>query len=97
MNPRSLRNLHRKLAPIVFLPFFVTALTGVGYRIGKTWLGLSDNFGDWMMYIHQGTYLGSQLRPVYVLLNGLGLVGMAVSGLVMTGIFRSSRHREPQE
>lgn len=97
MDTRTLRHLHRKLAPIIFLPLFVTALTGVGYRLGKTWLGLSDSFGDWMMYVHQGTYLGSQLRPVYVLLNGLGLVGMAVSGLVMTGLFRRSRRRDPQD
>ena len=97
MNPRSLRNLHRKLAPIVFLPLFVSAFTGVGYRIGKTWFGFSDNFGDVMMYIHQGTYLGSQLRPFYVLLNGLGLVAMVVSGVVMSGIFRGSRPKNPQE
>lgn len=97
MNSRTLRNLHRKLAPIIFLPLFITSLTGVGYRIGKSWFGLSDDFGDVMMYIHEGAYLGSQLRPFYVLLNGLGLVAMVVSGIVMSGIFRGSRSKKPQE
>jgi len=87
MNPRNLRKLHRKLAPIVFLPLMLTALTGVGYRIGKSWLGFGDSFGDAMMFIHQGTWLGPQLRPFYVLLNALGAIGMLVTGIIMSGIF----------
>jgi len=92
MNTKSLRKLHRTLAPILFIPFFLTAFTGVAYRLGESWFGLSDNTIEWMMYIHQGSYLGPQLRSVYVLLNGLGLVGMLVSGIMMTSIFmRRSR------
>lgn len=48
-----------------------------------------------MMYLHQGTFVGSQLRPIYVLLNGLGLVAMLASGIVMSGIFSSNKR--PQE
>ncbi|MGC9503351.1 hypothetical protein [Baaleninema sp.] len=97
MNNRTFKTWHRKLAPIVFLPLFVTAFTGMGYRLGKSWFGLSDNFGEWMMYIHQGSYLGSQLRSFYVFLNGLGLVGMVVSGIVMSGIFRGRRTTSPND
>lgn len=77
------RKLHRKLAPILFMPLLFTALTGIGYRIGKSWLGLPDEFGKLMMKIHEGQFLGQRLVPVYVLLMGSGLLGLVASGLLM--------------
>ena len=88
MNLRDLRKWHRKLAPILFLPLFLTAFTGVGYRVGKTWFGASKDFGSWMMYLHQGTFLGPQLRVFYVLLNALGIFVMIFTGMAMSGLFR---------
>ncbi|PSB04435.1 PepSY domain-containing protein [Merismopedia glauca] len=79
----NLRKLHRKIAPILFLPLLISALTGIAYRIGRSWFGLSDQFGDFMMIIHEGKYLGKPLAPVYVLLTGLGLAGMLVTGIFM--------------
>lgn len=35
------------------------------------------------MSIHEGEYLGDTLEPVYVLLNGLGLLWMLVTGSAM--------------
>ncbi len=90
MNNKQWRRLHRKIAPIVFLPLFVSAVTGILYRVGKSWLGLGDSFGEMMMFIHQGSYLGKQLRVIYVILNGLGLIAMVVSGITMAGIFRGT-------
>ncbi|MGQ4647425.1 hypothetical protein [Lyngbya aestuarii] len=94
MDKRTLRKLHRTLAPIIFLPFLVTAITGIIYRIGNSWFGMPREYSQLMLSIHQGTYLGEQLRPIYVLLNGLGLIGMVVTGIVMSGIFRRSRTQE---
>ncbi|WP_330204555.1 hypothetical protein [Cyanobacterium sp. Dongsha4] len=87
MDSRDFRKLHRKIAPIVFLPLFVTAFTGVLYRVARSWFGVSDEIGEMIMFIHQGTFLGKDLRVFYVILNGLGLIGMVVSGIVMSGIF----------
>lgn len=87
MDIRDIRKVHRKLAPFIFLPLLLSALTGVSYRIGKSWFGLGDNFGEAMMVIHQGTWLGPQLRPFYVLLNALGAIGMIITGIVMSGLF----------
>ncbi|MGB7443050.1 MAG: peptidase [Coleofasciculaceae cyanobacterium] len=95
MEKRSLRKLHRQLAPILFIPFFLTATTGIIYRIGNSWFGMPAKYAKLMMYIHQGTFVGDQLKPIYVLLNGLGLIAMLVSGIVMSGIF--SRSKRPQE
>lgn len=80
---QHLRKWHRTLAPIVLLPLFVTVATGVSYRLGKSWLGLSRDQVHLLMSIHEGEYLGQTLEPLYVLLNGLGLLWMLVTGTIM--------------
>ncbi|MCU0524532.1 MAG: PepSY domain-containing protein [Elainella sp. Prado103] len=85
MNLRQFRKLHQTIAPIVLLPLLVTVLTGVTYRLGKSWFGLSREQVHWLMVLHEGEYLGQTLEPLYVLLNGLGLLWMLVTGGIMVG------------
>lgn len=79
----NLRKLHRKIAPIVFLPLFLAALTGIGYRLGGSLFGLPGNVTEFFMVLHQGEFLGEPLVPLYVLLMGGGLLGLIISGVVM--------------
>lgn len=81
MSKINFRKLHRTLAPIVMLPLFVTILTGISYRLGKSWFGLSRDQVHFLMVIHEGEYLGDRLEPIYVLLNGLGVLFMLVTGV----------------
>lgn len=80
---KTIRQFHAALAPIVLLPLVVTVTTGVTYRLGKSWLGLSRDQVHFLMTIHEGEYLGPTLEPVYVLLNGLGLLWMLTTGGLM--------------
>lgn len=77
---QKLRQLHSTLAPIVLLPLLATMITGVTYRLSKDWLGLSRDQVHFLMVIHEGEYLGKTLEPFYVLLNGLGLLWMLITG-----------------
>jgi uncharacterized iron-regulated membrane protein len=79
----NLRKLHRKTAPIIFIPLVLTAFTGVAYRLGRSWFGIPKEVAEFFMTIHEGRFLGKPLVPVYVLLVGLGLLGMIATGLVM--------------
>ncbi|MGB0561873.1 MAG: PepSY domain-containing protein [Spirulinaceae cyanobacterium] len=83
MNRRFLRTLHRTIAPFVMLPLVITILTGVSYRLGKSWFGLSRDQVHWLMVIHEGEYLGQFLEPIYVLLNGLGALFMLTTGIAV--------------
>jgi len=83
MKLKQFRTLHRIVAPIVLLPLMVTMMTGVSYRLGKSWFGLSRDQVHFLMVIHEGEYLGQVLEPIYVLLNGIGLLWMMVTGGVM--------------
>jgi uncharacterized iron-regulated membrane protein len=79
----AFRKLHRKIAPIIFLPLLASALTGVVYRLGESWWGMPEQIANVLMVIHQGEYLGAPLVPIYVFLVGLGLLGAIATGLTM--------------
>ncbi len=80
------RKLHRFIAPIIFLPIFLTVITGVSYRLGRSWFKIPKGEGslaETLMMLHQGGFLGDQLKPFYVLLDGVGLIGLLVTGIIM--------------
>jgi uncharacterized iron-regulated membrane protein len=77
------RKLHATIAPFVLLPLLITVTTGVTYRLGKSWFGLGRDQVHFLMTIHEGEYLGATLEPIYVLLNGLGLIWMITTGGLM--------------
>jgi hypothetical protein len=89
----NFRKYHRQIAPIIFIPLLLTALTGVAYRVAESWLGIEGDAVEFFLDIHQGNYLGKQLRPFYVLFLALGVIGLIVSGLVMTRLFANRPNR----
>jgi len=100
MKFRSLvRQLHRTVAPIVLLPLLITMATGVIYRLSKDWFGLSRDQVHFLMTLHEGEYLGPTLEPIYVLLNGLGLLWMLITGgiLVWQNLSRALKSRTKAE
>ncbi|MEB3831566.1 PepSY domain-containing protein [Phormidium sp. CCY1219] len=88
------RQLHRLLAPIFFLPLLLSALTGIIYRLGKSWFGMSPDTAHLFMVIHQGEYLGDVLKPIYVLLVGLGAIALLITGIQMLGWFRHRKGKK---
>ncbi|MEM9003537.1 MAG: PepSY domain-containing protein [Cyanobacteria bacterium P01_F01_bin.86] len=86
----NFRKLHAATAPFVLLPLLITVFTGVIYRLGKSWLGLTRDQVHFLMVIHEGEYFGHTLEPIYVLLNGLGLLWMLITGGMMA--YRNVMH-----
>tara|TARA_A100001035_G_scaffold144228_1_gene113464 strand:- start:290 stop:598 length:309 start_codon:yes stop_codon:yes gene_type:complete len=74
------RQFHKSLAPWVFLPLFISALTGLSYRLSKDLLGFSRDEVHWLMSLHEGEWLGDNGELIYVILNSLGLIWMLISG-----------------
>ncbi|MCL2923731.1 MAG: PepSY domain-containing protein [Trichodesmium sp. MAG_R04] len=94
MIKQKFRQLHKIVAPIVFLPLFVTVITGVAYRLGRNWFGLSKDQAHILMVIHEAEYLGNEIKPFYVLLTGIGLMWMLVTGIVMSGLFGENKRKK---
>ena len=82
MSP-AFRKLHRKLSPWLFALAAVSAVTGVVFRAGKKWFGMDGQTGQSVMEWHTGEWLGPALSPFYVLLSGLALLFLIVTGAAM--------------
>lgn len=82
---------HRVTGMIMILPLTVTAVTGILYRLGTEWFGFSEATLKLVMNLHQGTWLGPQARVYYILVIGLGLLSLAITGLRMAGVFGKKR------
>jgi hypothetical protein len=75
-----LRKFHRVLAITLCLPLLVSAATGIAYKVGETWFGISDQTQEFLMTLHEGAWLGPALKPFYVIFVGVGLLAVIVSG-----------------
>ncbi|AFY99988.1 hypothetical protein [Calothrix sp. PCC 6303] len=83
---RAFRKYHRTIAMIVSLPLAITVLTGMATTMVQQWsfsFGISRSI---ILQIHTGKIF--HLEGIYPILNGLGLIGLLVTGLTMTGLFR---------
>ncbi len=82
---RLFRKYHRQIAIIMCLPLFLTILTGMGYTIAHEWLHQNE-LGEFLLPVHTLEIL--HLDTIYTLMNGLGLIGLLVTGFSMMGLFR---------
>ncbi|MGF1937962.1 MAG: peptidase [Nostoc sp. ChiQUE02] len=83
---RMFRRYHRQIAIVLCLPLFLTVLTGMSFTIAHEWLH-QDELGEFILRIHTLEIL--HLEKIYPLLNGLGLIGLLITGVSMTGLFRT--------
>ena len=77
------RQFHKAFAPWVFLPLFLSGITGLFYRVSKDLLGYSRDEVHWLMSLHEGEWLGDNGELIYVILNSIGLLWMLVTGFKM--------------
>lgn len=81
-NPRLvLRQVHRFLVPVAALPLLITALTGIGFQVAS----LSDQKSEfiWLLEVHRGHFGPLNLEVIYPFLNGLSMIVLIVTGVLM--------------
>lgn len=74
---------HRKFGPWLVIPLSVTLVTGLSYRIGRAWFGMRKEAGESILHIHTGAWLGAAGGSAYLLVAGLGLLMLALTGLYL--------------
>ncbi|MBR8834193.1 MAG: peptidase [Stigonema ocellatum SAG 48.90 = DSM 106950] len=82
---RSFRRYHRQISIVLCIPLFLTVLTGMSFTIIHEWFHQGD-LGEFILKIHTLEII--HLEKIYPLLTGLGLVGLLITGISMTGLFR---------
>jgi len=88
---KGARAWHRWLAFVLLLPLTASAVTGVACKLGEDWFHVSKDTRKLLLVIHEGAWLGPQLKPFYVLFIGLGLLVLALTGLRLVGWFARPR------
>ena len=81
INKARLRHLHYILAPIMFLPIFLTAITGSLFQVAVI-TGKSADF-LWLLELHRGKFGSVNLELIYPLINAFGVLFLAITGIVM--------------
>ncbi len=76
-----LRHFHYILAPIMFLPILLTAITGSLFQIAVI-TGKSEDF-LWLLDLHRGKFGSINLELIYPFLNAFGVLFLAVTGIGM--------------
>lgn len=77
----NLRRLHRAFAPIMCVPLLLTVTTGMLFQIAAT-----NQQGEqflWLLDLHRGKFGRFNLETIYPYLNGLGLLILIVTGILM--------------
>jgi hypothetical protein len=95
LNKTRLRKLHFALAPIITLPLLLTIFTGIGFQMAIA-SGKGSEF-IWLLDLHRGKFGSVNLEMVYPILNGLSLLTMVITGLLMwfTLPNRPQKNRQP--
>jgi hypothetical protein len=87
----TFRRYHRLIATLFCLPILFTALTGMSVAIADEWMH-QEALAVFLISVH--TFQIFRLDAILPVLNGLGLMGLVVTGLMMTGGFAGHRqHR----
>lgn len=86
---KAFRKYHRQIAIILCLPLFLTVLTGMCFTIVHEWFHQRE-LGEFLLHVHTLEII--HLEKIYPLLNGLGLIGLLITGLSMIGLFRKRPH-----
>lgn len=84
---RGARLWHRILGGVLLVPLAATAASGVLYKLGREWFGFSEDTSRVLMVIHEGRWLGPELRPIYVCFLGVGLLTLGFFGLRLARFF----------
>lgn len=74
------RKIHHRISPWLVLPLVLTLVTGVVYRLGRAWFGLSKENGSKVLAIHTGEWLGAAGSIFYVIAMGAGLLLLLLTG-----------------
>lgn len=81
LNKARLYQLHRFLAPIMVIPIFITLITGSLYQLAD--LSRKEDEFRWLLAWHKGHFGILNLASVYPFLNALGLLTLAITGILM--------------
>ncbi len=86
---RLFRKYHRQVGLIFSLPLLLVVLSGMGAAIAGEWFEM-ENVAGFLIRVHTLRIL--HLDKIFPIITGIGLIGLLITGINMTGLFRSRSH-----
>lgn len=84
---RLFRKYHRQLALVCALPLLLTVITGMTFPIAKALH--QRQLAGFLIHLHTLEIFG--LDGFFPILNGFGLLGLLITGIYMTNLFRERK------
>lgn len=79
-----IRKNHRWLAVIFALPLLITTVTGIAFPIARSLH--QRQLAGFLIHLHTLEII--RLESFFPIINGIGLLGLLLTGLSMTSLFR---------
>ncbi len=76
-----LRQLHAALAPFMTFPLLLTLVTGMSFQMAV--MSEKGNEFLWLLELHRGKFGNINLENIYPFLNGLGLLTVIITGILL--------------
>ncbi len=89
---RLFRKYHRWMAIIFSFPLMTTVISGLGCTIASKWLHQRP-ISRFLLKVHTLEIFG--FGEFFPIINGIGLVGLLITGVYMSGIFHRRPHLPP--
>lgn len=93
MNPRL---FHRKAAPWIGIGLVFFAITGMAFRLGRSWFSLDSRKGGVLLSLHSWDWLGDWGSLAMLVLLGSGILLLIASAVTMLWQTRKKLFRSPQ-
>ena len=92
----KLRVFHRKAAPWIGVGLIFFALTGMAFRLGRSWFDLDSRKGGVLLSLHSWDWLGGWGSLAMLVLLGSGIVLLITSAISMLWQTRKKLFQSPQ-
>lgn len=93
VNPRV---FHRKAAPWIGVGLIFSALTGMAFRLGRSWFDLDSRKGGVLLSLHSWDWMGGWFSLVVPVLLGVGILLLLSTAVLMLWQTRKKLFQSPK-
>lgn len=92
----NLRVFHRKAAPWIGVGLVFSALTGMAFRLGRSWFDLDSRTGGFLLSMHSWDWLGGWMSLGVLVVLGVGILSLLATAVSMLWQARKKLFHSPK-
>jgi hypothetical protein len=92
----NFRSFHRQVAPWIGIALVLSAITGMAFRLGRSWFNINSNWSGFFLSLHSWGWLGDRFSLVALTILAIGVFLLLGSAVVMLWQTRKKLFRAPK-